>query len=296
MTVSITRYGADNQFGNAGFWNADPTDITPKDVTFSPNSNASTLNFSLRSEGNLYEGVFKGNYQFNGPISTLDKASGLTTEATIYKNGSLAERMVFTQGTDIKSWFFSPPTVPAYISQASALNGGVTFVGSQGGSKWGDTLIAGSGNDSFTSYAGKITSPNSQAYFDGKGGTDVAIMQGRLSEYSIQTKTFTDQTDMSYKTQISGWEIRDSVAGRNGVTHLVNVERVQFSDKAIAFDLSPNQASGNNSVSITSYGSNNGFWNAGPSVGNTTPKDVSLSPSSNASTLKFSLRYDGNLY
>jgi hypothetical protein len=67
-------------------------------------------------------------------------------------------------------------------------------------------------------------------------------MQGRLSDYTIQTKTITDRTDMNYKTQISGWEIRDSVSGRNGVTELVNVERFQFSDITISLDLAGTSA------------------------------------------------------
>jgi len=234
-------YGTDSQYWNAG---PDTGTVTAKNVLVNTNSTASTLNFSVSVGGVLATGIVQGNFQYNGPISTLDKVSGTFTDFIVYKNGLLGERDVVTQGADLLTWLFPSTSVAQYIVQANTLNSGVTFVGSNaGGAQYGDTLIGGTANDSFTSYAGKLPT-GQQAYFDGKDGIDVSIMQGKQADYKIQSKSFTDQTDMSYKKQISGWELTDSVASRNGVTQLVNVERVQFTDKMLALDIASTQTAG----------------------------------------------------
>jgi hypothetical protein len=191
-----------------------------------------------------FTGTLKGSFQFNGPISTLDKVSGTLTEVTAYKNGFIAEYTVIPQGAELQNWILPSPKVAQYIAHASTLNSGVTFVGSQGGQGWGDTLIAGTGKDLFTSFAGKTTKAGATAYFDGKENIDLAILQGKQNDYKVQSKTFTDQTDMSYKAQVSGWEITDSVASRNGITQLTNVERLKFSDTNVALDVGPTQNAG----------------------------------------------------
>jgi hypothetical protein len=186
----------------------------------------------------------KGSFQFNGPISTLDKVSGTLTELTTYENGFIRMVQVIPQGTELQSWLFPSTTVAQYIATASTLNRGITFVGSQGGQEWGDTLIAGTGKDSFTSFAGKTTKAGATAYFDGKEGVDLAILQGKQNDYKVQASTFMDQTDMSYKTKVSGWQVTDSITSRNGVTQLTNVERLQFTDTNLALDIAPTQNAG----------------------------------------------------
>ena len=241
MTVSITMYGA-----NAQYWNAGPFPGTdkPADVKISANSTTSTLYGSITLDGDIYTILGKGSFQFFGPISTLDKVSGVLTESSLYRNGSIMEFDVIPQGADLIGWFYPANNIAQYITKSSTLYSGVNFVGAQGGQQYGDALIAGTGKDVFTSYAGKITTKGSAAYFDGKGDVDLSVMQGKLEDYKIQSKSFTDQTDMSYKKQISGWELTDSVASRNGVTQLVNVERVQFTDTNLALDIAPTQNAG----------------------------------------------------
>ena len=83
-----------------------------------------------------------------------------------------------------------------------------------------------------TSY---LNSSNSLAFYqyaltgndiiDGGAGTDSVIYRGNLASYVI-TKTST------------GYTVADSVSGRDGSDTLINVERLQFSDKSIAFDTS----------------------------------------------------------
>ena len=239
MTVSITMYGNDNNY-----WNAGPGDgpSVGKNIYISTNSSANLLNFSATFGTDVFTGTAKGIFQFNGPISTLDMVSGVMTEFTVYKNGFLNERDVFTQGTDLINWITPPSTAAQYIAHASTLDSGVVFVGSQGTGPYGDTLIGGTSKDLFTSYAGNKKNLNS--YFDGRQGVDSAIMQGKLAEYKLETKTFTDNTDMNYVRQVSGWWATDSVANRNGTTQLVNVERLKFTDTNVALDIGPYQNAG----------------------------------------------------
>ena len=240
MTVSITKYGTNNHL-----WNAGPY-IGPaaKDVLINTSSTSNTLNWSVVQGGFTFTGTVKGNFQFNGPISTFDKVSGTLTELTIYRNGFIHQYDVITQGADIQTWLLPSSTIAQYISTASILNSGLTFIGSQDGSTGVDTIIAGTGKDTFTSFAGKSSKKDATAYFDGKGDLDLAILQGKLADYRVQTGTFTDQTDMSYKAKVSGWQIVDSVTSRNGTTQVVNVERLQFTDTMLALDTGKDQTAG----------------------------------------------------
>jgi hypothetical protein len=247
MTVSITMYGTDAQY-----WNAGPSSgtVSAKDLLINTNSTINTVNFKLSAGGSIFTGTLNGNFQFNGPISTGDKISGTLLDATIYQDGLIKERDVITQGTDLQNFLFSSTTVPQYIFQASMLNSGITFVGSTTAQAYGDTLIGGKANDSFTSYAGKL--PVGQwAYFDGKGGIDVSIMQGKIADYKIETKNINDQTDLTYKARVNGWQVTDNVANRNGVTQLANVERLKFlvadpltGANAVALDNGPTDNAG----------------------------------------------------
>jgi len=239
MTISITKYVSN-------YWNAGPDDGVTKasDIQVNTNSTATTLNTSIRFGADLFTIATKGNFQYSGPISTFDKVSGTLTEQIIYKNGLIQELVVVPQGTDLMNWLLPTVPVPLHIAHASTLNSGVTFTGAQVGLEFGDTLIAGSGKDTFTSFAGKATKSDAFSYFDGKGDLDLAILQGKLADYKVQTSTFGDQTDMSYKAKISGWQIVDSVTSRNGTTQVVNVERLQFTDTMLALDTGKDQTAG----------------------------------------------------
>lgn len=68
-----------------------------------------------------------------------------------------------------------------------------------------------------------ISTATNQA-FDGLQGTDTVVLHGLRSSYTLTR-------------QGSGWQLQDSVAGRDGTDTLNNIERLQFSDKAVALDL-----------------------------------------------------------
>jgi hypothetical protein len=241
MSVSITMYGVRSNYWNAGISSDSPT---PKDVLVNLNSTSTTLNATVTWGGDTYTVLAQGRFQYTGPIGTMEGVSGIVTDTTFYKNQIIAERDVITQGADVINWFFPSTTVAQYLVHAPVLNTGVTFLGSQSPQEWGDTLIGGLASDSFTSFAGKITTAGGQAYFDGKGGVDTAIMQGKVADYTVRSATFTDNTDAAYQAQVTGWQVVDSIASRNGTTKLVNVERLKFTDTNIALDVQAGQNAG----------------------------------------------------
>jgi len=240
MTVSIRIYGNNN------YWNAGPDSgsVTPSQATVDANSSSTVLNIRAYIPDGLITAVLQGNFQYDGAPSTMAHVSGSLTGTAVYLNGALIEQDSFTQSADLQQWLFPSTTQASYLYQTSILYQGINFVGSTASrAKWGDTLIGGGGKDSFTSYAGKITRGDS-AYFDGKGGIDTAVFQGNYSQYTVRSKSFTDQTDMNYREQVDGYLISDSVTNRNGSTEITNVERLQFSDTNIALDVAGGQNAG----------------------------------------------------
>jgi serralysin len=82
-----------------------------------------------------------------------------------------------------------------------------------------DVIQAAGGNDTLTGGAGNDT-------VDGGSGIDTAVLGGNRSAYAIGAAG-------------------TSVSGPDGSDTLTNIERLQFSDKQLAFDLGPGQAAGN---------------------------------------------------
>jgi hypothetical protein len=77
----------------------------------------------------------------------------------------------------------------------------------------GDKLLGSNGADMFHARPG-------EDYFDGAGGFDTALFEGKRASYAVST------AGNGYK-----------LAGADGAATLVNVERAQFSDGALAFDI-----------------------------------------------------------
>lgn len=101
---------------------------------------------------------------------------------------------------------------PRSVSTAT----GTSFVGSSavdvsGGSAGWDTLTGNGGND----------------VLDGSLGTDTAVFRGSRGAYAVTLGS-------------GSFTVNDSVAGRDGMDSLRNVERVKFADLSLAFDTGGN--------------------------------------------------------
>lgn len=80
------------------------------------------------------------------------------------------------------------------------------------GSSQNDTLFGGAGDDTL----------------DGGGGTDIAVFSSNFANYTLSRTP-------------SGWQVAGATDGSD---NLANIERFQFSDKKIAFDLTTNGHAG----------------------------------------------------
>ena len=239
MTVSIRRY-------DENYWNAGPGsgDVTPAQIEIDANSTSSRLNWRVYLPDGLVTGVALGSFNYDGTQRNVAEVTGSLTDFKYSVDGVLATHDSFTTPADLQKWLFFSTTQAGYLSQASILFQGIDFVGATVvREKWGDTLIGGSGKDRFTSFAGKVLNGD-QAYFDGKGNIDTSVFQGTRTQYTVIKETFTDQTDMAYKNQVSGYAVRDGVQNRNGYTELTNVERLSFTDGTLALDIAPGQNAG----------------------------------------------------
>jgi trimeric autotransporter adhesin len=100
------------------------------------------------------------------------------------------------------------------------LMGGV-FYGSAGsdsisGGIGTDTLYGGKGDDTLTGGMGDDS-------LDGGSGTDTAVLSGNFADYVI-----------TYDAATGVFTVADSVVGRDGTDHILNVELIQFADGAKA--------------------------------------------------------------
>ena len=84
------------------------------------------------------------------------------------------------------------------------------------GSGQADTIIGSDGNDFVTGFGGNDR-------IDGGAGLDTTVYSSNKANYTI-TKTGT------------GYSVKDNV-GADGTDTLINIERLQFADKSIAFDV-----------------------------------------------------------
>ena len=132
--------------------------------------------------------------------NTVSTYAGLFTSQTWnWLNGAMAANDVLL-----------PEGLPKSVTTLS----GTLFTGGAGA----DTFTAGSGLDLLTGNGGNDT-------LDGGAGLDTAVYTGTRASYAVSV----------LQPLIT---VADSVVGRDGTDTLRNIERVKFSDVALAFDVS----------------------------------------------------------
>ncbi len=105
----------------------------------------------------------------------------------------------------------------------SGVNSPRDFAGATGSVTAGGSVIGGTGNDTLSGGAGNDS-------IDGGAGIDTALYAGISANFTL-ARTAT------------GYTVTDN-SGSGGTDTLTNVERLQFSDKKLALDLSPTQPAG----------------------------------------------------
>ena len=207
--------------------------------------------FTSPVDGNIYNFQATGSFATTTATSTIAGVKGSITSLKLFLNGSLVDSINYGASVDDSMFGVTDvtPITPAVITAQRAqagtefnnglilLNSGATFIGSNASNGGSDQIQGGSGNDIFTGNGGND-------YFDGKGGINTSVYRGLSGNYTITTTTTTDRTDPSGLNQVIAMQVNDSVAGRDGVDTLVNVQRLQFSDIKLAFDLTTTQSAG----------------------------------------------------
>lgn len=203
-------------------------------------------NFTSPVNGQAYTFLASGTFAATTAVSTIAAIKGSITGIKFFLNGALVDSISY--GASIDDTLFgvtAGATVAAQTAQAQtqfvaklgALNSGASFIGSNASNGGNDLVQGGAGNDTFQGFSGNN-------YFDGKGGSNTAIFQSKAANYTVSSTTVVDRTDPLGINQVSATIVTDSVPSRDGVDTLINVQRLQFSDSALALDIGPNQTAG----------------------------------------------------
>jgi hypothetical protein len=217
-------------------------------VTASATNNSTTLSGYITKPGdsNTYTFLATGSFTATATTaSTLAAVKGSVTSMKIFINGALADSISYGGSVDdtmfgVTDSTVSPipaATLSAQRAQAalqfnttlSLINNGATFTGSNASNGGIDQVQGGISNDRFTGNG-------SNDYFDGKGGVDTAVYRGNFKDYTIASATTLDRTDPAAISQVAATTITDTVANRDGIDTLVNVERLEFADTILAYD------------------------------------------------------------
>jgi Ca2+-binding RTX toxin-like protein len=168
--------------------------------------------------------LLDGDVFFHATLTTAgtDASGG----STIFRGHPGNNAFTGTSGVDTVDYSGSPSGVTADLQGGTAVNGyggtdSLSSIENLNGSAFDDVLSGTEGNNVFV----------------GGGGNDVVI--GRLG---LDTMQFANARSADTITRAGDTII---VAGPEGVDTLTGIERLQFSDRTVAFDLSPGEAAGN---------------------------------------------------
>ncbi|MYM38853.1 DUF4214 domain-containing protein [Duganella qianjiadongensis] len=191
--------------------------LTPAGVAAVNNLAIASDSWIEQAIGTRYDDVLIGNerdnlLQGNGGNDVIDGGKG---QDTVLFSGRMSDyRISSSYGTvqveakDGQSGFATLSNVEILVfGDGSRMLLGDSAANTLGGSAGNDVLQGGAGNDTL----------------DGGAGLDVASYSGARSQYSISKSG-------------AGYSVSDS-SGAEGVDQLLNIERLQFSDVAVALDI-----------------------------------------------------------
>jgi hypothetical protein len=208
-----------------GIWNlrASTNPLAPSDFLVQ-SVDANSLSISIKPQGpDTATATATGQFTFTGTPKTGADVTGTIFSLNLFSNGVLSKTETWSAGADVQR---VKTDFSYYLSQ---LSGDDYFEGSAKTAS-ADKVQGSGGNDSFKGYGGDGLN---QDYFFGGAGTDTSIYQGKVSDYVIKAdKKIWDGLKADGST-VSGFTVKDGVTGRDGTDSLVEVERLQFTDKTI---------------------------------------------------------------
>ena len=213
-------------YDDGPIWNVRPDeDFEPNDAIAIASFSANRIELQLENGG---YGVLIGDFIGNGP-SVLGQVEGTISRLEAYRHGELLEEKTWAPGYSM--WKF---TYGSYDEDITALFGDDLFQGSLRYAE-NDTVQGLAGNDVFIGF-GDEASFRGDIFYGGEG-VDTAVFRGNLSDYAIVQNVPVYDERVHNGSFVAGMSVHDGVAGRDGMDQLVEVERLQFDDVSLAFDV-----------------------------------------------------------
>jgi hypothetical protein len=167
-----------------------------------------------------------GNFIFNGTPKTLADVTGTFLTLNLFTDGVATRTETWSDGANIQRYFDFTYHM-SLLSGNDYFEGSFTFAGDDEAQGLG-------GKDSFKGY---FDGQYGDVFFGGSG-TDTSIYRGKASEYTLTRSSTIWDGRLNDGTRASGVVVKDSVKDRDGTDNLIEVERLQFSDRTVALDIS----------------------------------------------------------
>jgi hypothetical protein len=187
--------------------------------------NANSMTGSAPSRG---QATFTatGNFSFNGTPKTWADVKGTVFSLELSFGGVFSQTETWSDGLDLQRY-------GDFAYKTSLLSGNDYFEGSSTEAVT-DAALGSGGNDTFKGHG----SGKDGDYFFGGSGTDTSIYRGKASEYTVKRSNTLWDGRQSDSNTTSGIVVTDLVKDRDGADGLIEVERLQFSDRTVALDIS----------------------------------------------------------
>ena len=172
-----------------------------------------------------------GEFLYSESRPLLPEITGFIYSASVSIEDDLFETQRWSEGVPLREGI-------GFAIDETWLPGNDYFEGSV--TVAGDDSVQGlAGDDRF-----KGNGDNSGDYFFGGDGVDTAIYRGKRDDYLIQLTDAIRDGRADDGTLVSGRMVIDLVSRRDGRDYLNEVERLEFSDRSIAFDVGATQNAG----------------------------------------------------
>lgn len=229
-TSNVNWYGADSFTFRAsdGLLKSEvgTVDLTIAPVNDSPAGSVSIEGIPVEGRSLLashsladVDGIGTVTYQWYADGKPIAGASGVDASMLLLDASHIGRvisaRATYLDGAGTLEAVMSPSTARVAANKPPGISLTGTMADDQGliGGDGSDTIIGIAGNDTLTGLGG-------DDYLDGGDGFDTAVFNGRLPDYSILREG-------------SSVKVFDSIASRDGVDTVLQVERLQFADMSV---------------------------------------------------------------
>lgn len=220
------------KYGDSNIWNvqADENPVLPADLELMVRSSNFISALLHARNGKEYTFDAVGSFSIANGSTDFSGVSGVMTRSTIYQNGELMQTESWSTGYNL-----ADAETYDYQKELSYLVGNDLFEGSSTFNN-DDEVQGMEGNDTFIGYGDGQYGDR----FFGGDGIDTAVFRGKISEYIGGFVDTIWDSRLDDGTLVSGGQITDTVANRDGTDWVVNVERLKFSDAMFALDTDRN--------------------------------------------------------